>query len=164
MPPPMYALVEGTPFHFNIAPATEVADFPPMYAADGVTLIPYKREETVSINAKSNKPRSTMIRGKTYSAQCMIHLICTSTTHSKSRLQQRRAQLGGLVRCLSMTSLTNLCQRTANQLRTQCVRTTSTSWRGKIHRSLLRSSSNAALIARKLQSLQRCPTQRSRCL
>ena len=48
----MYALLDMTPFHFNIAPATEVADFPPMYAADGVTLIPYKREETVSISTK----------------------------------------------------------------------------------------------------------------
>ena len=32
MSPPMYALVDGTPFHFNIASATEVVDFPPMYA------------------------------------------------------------------------------------------------------------------------------------
>ena len=42
MSPPMYALVNGTPFHFNIAPATEVADFLPMYAADH-----YNREEFV---------------------------------------------------------------------------------------------------------------------
>ena len=29
MSPPMYTLVDRTPFHFNIAPATEVADFCP---------------------------------------------------------------------------------------------------------------------------------------
>jgi len=54
----MNALVDKTPFHFNIGPATEVADFPPMYAADRVTLIPYKREETVSINAKFKQAKT----------------------------------------------------------------------------------------------------------
>ena len=39
MPSPMYMLVHGTPFDFNIAPATEVADFPPIYRADSVTII-----------------------------------------------------------------------------------------------------------------------------
>ena len=57
MSPKMYALIDGTPFHLNIAPATDVADFPPLFAADGITSIPYKREETIKINAtfKRNK-------------------------------------------------------------------------------------------------------------
>ena len=52
MSPPMYALIDVTPFDFNIAPATDVADFPPIYVVDRVTIIPYKREQTLSINAK----------------------------------------------------------------------------------------------------------------
>ena len=44
--PPMYALIDGTSFNFNIAPATDVADYPPIFAVDGVTIIPYKREQT----------------------------------------------------------------------------------------------------------------------
>ena len=40
MSPPMYALIDRTPFDFNIGPATDVADFPPIYAVDGVTIIP----------------------------------------------------------------------------------------------------------------------------
>jgi hypothetical protein len=63
----MYALINGTPFDFNITPATDVADFPPIYAVDGITIIPYKREQTLSINAKFKRvPRTTTIRGTTY--------------------------------------------------------------------------------------------------
>ena len=58
MSPPMYALIDGTPFDFNIAPATDVADFPPIYAVDGITIIPYKREQTLSINAKFNRSKN----------------------------------------------------------------------------------------------------------
>ena len=36
MSPPMYALIDRTPFDFNIVPATEVAEYPPIYAVDGV--------------------------------------------------------------------------------------------------------------------------------
>ena len=43
MPPPMYALVDGTPFDFNITPATNVVEFPPIYAANEITVIPYKK-------------------------------------------------------------------------------------------------------------------------
>lgn len=51
MSPIMYALIDVTPFHFNIAPTTDVVDFPPLFAANGITPIPYKREETIRMNA-----------------------------------------------------------------------------------------------------------------
>ena len=54
----MYALINGTPFDFNIAPATDVADFPPVYAVDGITIIPYKRKQTFSINAKFKRAKN----------------------------------------------------------------------------------------------------------
>ena len=63
MSPPMYVLINGTPFNFNIAPATDISDFPPIYAIYGVNIIPYKREQTLS----------TEIHGTTYFAQCTIH-------------------------------------------------------------------------------------------
>ena len=58
IPPPMYALINGTPFNFNIAPATDVADYPPIFALDGVTIIPYKREQTLSINTKFKRAKN----------------------------------------------------------------------------------------------------------
>lgn len=58
MSPPMYALIDGTPFNFNIAPATDVPYFPPIYEADGITLIPYKREQTLSITANFKRAKN----------------------------------------------------------------------------------------------------------
>jgi hypothetical protein len=54
----MYALINGTPFNFNIASATDVADYPPIFAVDGVTIIPYKREQTLSIAAKFKRAKT----------------------------------------------------------------------------------------------------------
>ena len=58
MSPPIYALIDRTPFNFNIAPATDVAFFSPIYAVDRVTIIPYKREQTLSINAKFKRAKN----------------------------------------------------------------------------------------------------------
>ena len=41
MSPPIYALVDETPFDFNISLAPDVADLPPMYAENGIAVIPY---------------------------------------------------------------------------------------------------------------------------
>jgi hypothetical protein len=54
----MYALIDGTPFDFNIAPATDVADYPLIFAVDGVTIIPYKREQTLSIATKFKRAKN----------------------------------------------------------------------------------------------------------
>ena len=58
MSPPMYALIDRTPFNFIIAPATYSADFPPIYAVDGVTIITYKMEQTLSINVKFKRAKN----------------------------------------------------------------------------------------------------------
>ena len=58
MSPPMYALIDGTPFDFNIVPATDVADYPPIFAIDGVTIIPYKREQTLTIASKFKRAKT----------------------------------------------------------------------------------------------------------
>jgi hypothetical protein len=48
----MYALINRTPFHLNIAPKTDVADFSPHLLADGVTTHPYFHEEILTISAE----------------------------------------------------------------------------------------------------------------
>ena len=47
-----------TPFDFNIVPATDVIDYPPIFAVYGVTIIPYKREQTLTIAAKFKRAKT----------------------------------------------------------------------------------------------------------
>jgi hypothetical protein len=48
----MYAPIDLTPFHLNIIPKPDVANFPPRFLADGVTPHPYSREEIFTISAE----------------------------------------------------------------------------------------------------------------
>jgi hypothetical protein len=50
--PNMYALIDPTPFHLNITPKTDVADFPPHFLADGVTPHPYSCKEILTISTE----------------------------------------------------------------------------------------------------------------
>jgi hypothetical protein len=50
----MYALIDPKPFDLkllNLSMTTGVPEFPPIYAADGTTVIPYTREQTLRITA-----------------------------------------------------------------------------------------------------------------
>ena len=48
----MYALIDPEPFHLNIKPKTDVADFPPHFMADRVTPLPYSWEEILTITTE----------------------------------------------------------------------------------------------------------------
>jgi hypothetical protein len=50
--PNMYTLIDPTPFHLNIAPKTDVANFPLRFFADGVTTHPYSCKEILTISAE----------------------------------------------------------------------------------------------------------------
>jgi hypothetical protein len=50
--PNMYAPIDLTPFHLNIIPKPDVANFPPRFLADGVTTHPYSHEEILTISAE----------------------------------------------------------------------------------------------------------------
>jgi hypothetical protein len=52
--PAMYALIDPKSFNLkllNLLMTTGVPEFPPIYAADGTTVIPYTREQTLRITA-----------------------------------------------------------------------------------------------------------------
>jgi hypothetical protein len=48
--PNMYALIDPTPFHLNIAPKTDVANVPPCFLANGVNPHPYSHKEILTIS------------------------------------------------------------------------------------------------------------------
>jgi hypothetical protein len=48
----MYSLIDPKPFDLkllNLATTTEVPEFPPIYAADSTTIIPYMRKQKLRI-------------------------------------------------------------------------------------------------------------------
>jgi hypothetical protein len=50
----MYALIDPKPFDLkllNLPTTTGVPEFPPIYATNGTTIIPYTREQTLCITA-----------------------------------------------------------------------------------------------------------------
>jgi hypothetical protein len=50
----MYSLIDLKPFDLkllNLPTTTGVPKFPPIYAADGTTIVPYTREQTLCITA-----------------------------------------------------------------------------------------------------------------
>jgi hypothetical protein len=50
--PNMYDLIDPTPFHLNIAPKTNVANFPHCFLTDGVTTHPYSHKKILTISAE----------------------------------------------------------------------------------------------------------------
>jgi hypothetical protein len=54
MPKEMYALIDAMPFHFKVAPKTDVPDFPPVFEADCTKPKPYTCKQTISISRKFN--------------------------------------------------------------------------------------------------------------
>jgi hypothetical protein len=59
--PAMYALINQKPFNLkllNLPTTTGVPEFPPIYAADGTTVIPYTRKQTLCITAAFTHQKS----------------------------------------------------------------------------------------------------------
>jgi hypothetical protein len=54
----MYSLINPKPFNLkllNLPTTTGVQKFPPIYAMDGTTVVPYTREQTLCITATFNR-------------------------------------------------------------------------------------------------------------
>ncbi len=59
--PAMYALIDPKPFDLkllNMPTTTGVPKFPPIYTADGTTVIPYTREQTLRITAAFTRQKN----------------------------------------------------------------------------------------------------------
>jgi hypothetical protein len=59
--PAMYALINPKPFNLkllNLPMTTGVPEFPPIYAADGTTVIPYTRKQTLRITATFTRQKN----------------------------------------------------------------------------------------------------------
>ncbi len=59
--PAMYALIDPKPFDLkllNLPKTTELPEFPPIYAANGTTVIPYMRKQTLCITAAFTRQKN----------------------------------------------------------------------------------------------------------
>jgi hypothetical protein len=84
--PAMYALIDNTAFHWNMS-TTPVPEFPPQYVVndDGTqgALIPYTREETLTITAKHACAKITWTQESMYVGLVSTSLILTSATRTR---------------------------------------------------------------------------------
>ncbi len=74
--PVMYALIDPKPFNLkllNLPTTTGVPKFPPIYAADGTTIIPYTREQTLRITAAFTRQKNY------YDTACNIYCAVYDT-------------------------------------------------------------------------------------
>jgi hypothetical protein len=70
----MYALIAPEPFHLNIKPKTDVADFSPCFRADRETPLPYSWEEILTIMADFMLKKNYVDTGLTISFKlCLTH-------------------------------------------------------------------------------------------
>ncbi len=77
----MYALIDATPFTPGKKPTTDVPDFPRSFEADGTTVIPYTREETINITRKFDREQNYYKTCVNIYRAYMTHLTPMSGTH-----------------------------------------------------------------------------------
>jgi hypothetical protein len=146
MSPEMYALIDQNVFHLHIAPTTTTPAYLNKFNPDGAN-VPYSREEKSTIDAKFES-----------TARATTHLRSTSTTPTKLHRQRIHQKQDGTRQCLFATSSTRWHQRTASQHLTQCARTTPTSWKHTIHKTLPKSYSSDAPTPKRLRRWPRTRT------
>jgi hypothetical protein len=75
----MYSFIHPKPFDFkllNLPTTTGVPEFPPIYAADGTTIVPYTREQTLRITATSTRQKNY------YNTACNIYCTVYDTLNT----------------------------------------------------------------------------------
>jgi hypothetical protein len=76
----MYALIDPKPFNLkllNLPTTTGVPKFPPIYAADGTTVIHYMRKQTLHITAAFTRQKNY------YDTECNIYRAVYNTLNAQ---------------------------------------------------------------------------------
>ena len=115
----MYDLVRGKPFKQDMALKLLILDFPPIYDSDGMSVTPYRQEQTHNITSEF-----ALIKNYYDTASNIATASLISTLTMPSRLPQTPTPkpLDGTHQCHSMTYSINLCEHTDTQPPTRCVK------------------------------------------
>jgi hypothetical protein len=99
----MYSLIDPKPFNLkllNLPTTTGVPEFPPIYAADGTTIVPYTCKQTLRITATFTRQKNYYDKVcATYTAQCTTHSTPTLTMPSRLPHPPLSPPFVGMRRC-----------------------------------------------------------------